>query len=126
ACCSAAPVAIASVYACSNCWASSATISASRSGEIARGPRRWRTNAAQSRMVEPRQGVERGDEFAPASPLFGERLAPGGGQPVVAAAALPGFLDPPALHQLLALHAVEHRIKRGDVELQAALRLRFD
>src|SRR4051794_352427 len=118
-----APPAIASAYACSTCWASSATISASRSGLTRSPPRRCPTNAFQSRMIEPRQSIQCIDELPPGTALLGERGATGRGEFVVAAAPFAGLLHPLALDQFLALHAIQQRVETGDVELQTALRL---
>src|SRR5713226_1955377 len=106
-----------SEYACSICWDNSATISASRSGGTWSCPNRCRTKALQSRMVEPREQVQRGDELPPGMPLFGQRFAARRRQTVIAAPPLSGLLHPLSFDQLLALHSVEHGIQRRHVKL---------
>ena len=66
------------------------------------------------------------DEVLPAAALRGEDLAPDRRQPVVAAAALAGLLDPLPLDPAALLEAVEERVERGDVVAQRAAGARLD
>ena len=65
--------------------------------------------------------VQGREERAPAPALGVEDLLARGRQPVEAAPAHAGLLDPVALDQAAALEAVERRVQRRDVELQRAV-----
>src|SRR5262252_6455128 len=77
-------------------------------------------------MAEPCEVVQRVDELTPGAALLGQRSPASGRKPVVAAAALARLLDPTAFDQLLPFEPVKHGIKRGDVELKAAVGLGLD
>ena len=70
--------------------------------------------------------VDRRDEDAPARALRGQDAAAFARQPVVAAPALAGLLDPAALDPATALEAVEQRVERGDVKSNSAARALLD
>src|SRR4029079_18764653 len=70
--------------------------------------------------------LNRVDELAPVAPLRGEDLAPFDGQAVEAPPALAGFLDPPPGDPAALLEAVEQRIERRHLELEAAARALLD
>jgi len=58
------------------------------------------------------------DESDPVVALGRERRSPLAGDAVVAAATLPGTLDPAATDQIAILEAIERRIERGEREPQ--------
>src|SRR5829696_8520112 len=61
-----------------------------------------------------------GDQLLPAGPLVAQNSAAGGGELVVPATPLAGLLDPFPLDPAPALHAIEHRVERGDVKSEDA------
>src|SRR5688572_6548785 len=77
-------------------------------------------------VADARHAVQRRDELVPEAALPLQHLAALGGQLVEAAAALARFLEPPALDETALLEAVEHRVERGNLEADGALRARFD
>src|SRR6476660_3368411 len=79
-----------------------------------------RPRGCRSRVLDPGELAERCDEAAPVGPLLVEHLAAGLGDPVVAAPAQAGFLDPAAADPAAIFHAVERRVERGQCEAQGA------
>ena len=79
-----------------------------------------------SERVETGDAMQRREEGVPIGSLRCEDLPPVSCQAVVAAAALPGFLDPRAVDPAALLHPVQHRIQRGDVEKEHAVRAVVD
>src|SRR5258708_33089287 len=77
-------------------------------------------------MVEPREAVERLDKLAPRAALVGESAPARARQAIEPFPPLTGLFDPLAFYQALALQAVQHRVQRGDVKLQLAVRSGFD
>src|SRR5262245_20687402 len=67
-----------------------------------------------------------GDEALPSLALLGQHAAAFPGDPVVAAAALSGLLDPPAADPAALFEAVEQGIERGHGEPHLAARARLD
>ena len=105
------------------CCASSSTISGSRAMVSGgRCSRTWRLKSMPCHPIGsmPRDALQRRQQLVPAGALLGEHLPAGRRQLVVAAAALPGLLEPPAIDPAAALHAIEHRIERSDVKPQHA------
>src|SRR5262249_34832149 len=84
------------------------------------------TRTAMSGMADPRNAIERGEKVLPDAALLREHLAACGGQPVVAAAALAGALDPAALDQAAVLEAIERGVERGGVKGDGAARSLVD
>src|ERR1022692_2222834 len=110
----------------SNCGASSATISLSRSGGTCRCGKWPRTYWRQSGMVEPRQPVEGVRELSPVSALLGQCAPTLRGEAVEAAPAFARLLHPTAFHQSLTLQAVQHGVERHHVELELVVRFGLD
>src|SRR4051794_35296864 len=110
---------MAAMYAACACCASSSTTSVS--GTDVPRVSAVRTRSVQS-MVTPleigsgrcdaRHPVQCPVEALPDRPLAGERACASLGQPVIAAAALAGFLDPATFDEVLVFHAVQRRIER--------------
>src|SRR5688500_14213876 len=73
-------------------------------------------------MLQPRGLGQRRDKGLPPAALLGQHPAALGGKTVIAAAALAGFLDPPARDPRAILELVEQGIERRDVERQQAAR----
>src|SRR3954463_2027151 len=96
--------------------ASSALYSSSRCCRISSLIRR-----GNSGMFISRDPVHRQHELAPRVALRREHGAAGGGQPVVAAAALTGFFDPAAKDPAALFQAIQQWIQGGDAELQHTL-----
>src|SRR5215208_1701735 len=101
-------------------------MSSSRFGSASRPARRERMAMPQSGRGPARSGpsdmfglqdaVDASHELAPGAALHVEPLLALGGDPVVAAAALAGLLDPAAEDPAALLEAVEQRVERGDLE----------
>jgi hypothetical protein len=72
-------------------------------------------------MARLRDAVDRGDEALPALALSGQHLPSGGGEPVVAPAALALLLHPSAGDPAAALQAIEQRIEGSDLEDEVAV-----
>src|SRR6185369_4584215 len=70
--------------------------------------------------------IERGEEIGPGLTLFVQDFAAGGGDFVIASSALAGFFNPSALNPAASFEPIEHRIKRGDVELKHSVGTLFD
>src|SRR6185369_10759595 len=77
-------------------------------------------------LTDSSDPVESHHELAPDAALADKNLPAFGGQLVVAPSALSGLLDPSAFDPAAALQPVEHRIERGHVERERALRAGFD
>jgi len=78
------------------------------------------------RRLHTRHLGECGNEPAPVLALRREHRAPGLGDAVVAATALPGLLDPSPLDERALLEAVERGVKRGHRETHRATRAKLD
>src|SRR4029079_4432541 len=96
-------------YSSSRCWRISSLIARGHSG-----------------IFDSSDAADRLDELAPGVALGLEHLGAGRGEPVVAAPALAGLLDPAALDPAALLEAVEERIQMSDTEAEAAARPGFD
>src|SRR5687768_219530 len=81
-----------------------------------------RKSMASPRVRDPGDAFERDQQLAPAGALRDEDLASGRRQLVETAAALAAFLHPLPLDPTAALHAIEHRVERGDVKAEDAVR----
>src|SRR5262245_65678303 len=79
-----------------------------------------------SRRLDPCDAIDRVGDVPRRLALGLEHLLAGGGQAIVAAAALPAFLDPAPLNPAARLEAIEQRVERGDAEFEDAARARFD
>src|SRR4051812_34180761 len=101
-------------------------ISASMAGSRRDPVSAERTSARQSRIAHSGDAGDRLDELLPTLALGLENAAPRFGDRVVSAAALLGALDPASDDPAALLHAVEHRVERGDVEGEHAAGARFD
>src|SRR5438552_49311 len=108
------------------CCDSSSTISASRAASSRRGSSRRRISALQSGMLHPRDAIDGRHELLPATAVREQQPFAFGGDAVIAAAPLPGLLDPAALDERAAFHAIEQRVERRDVESKDAARSRLD
>src|SRR5262245_58331120 len=117
---SASPGSSAIRPASARCCATSAAISARRTGGTPRPARRSSSSRRQLCMIEPGDTVDRGDEVLPPAALGREDLAPRGRQPVVAAAPLAGLLDPLAPDPAALLEPVQQRIEGRNAEAQRA------
>src|SRR5687767_8632704 len=73
-----------------------------------------------SGMANPRDAGQRVDELFPARAMAGQHAASFGSDPVKPLAALAGLLHPAPGDEAALLEAVEHRVERGDVELEHA------
>src|SRR3954469_25967349 len=116
------PSARADAYIASACCASSSRTSSSTPVRAAR--MRFLTSINGpfvSGRGDPGDAVQRGVEALPHAALARERLPAGARQLVVAAAALPGPLDPAPFDQPAVLEAVQRRVERGDVEADGPL-----
>src|SRR5688572_12471189 len=98
----------------------------SRSGGSPGSCRRSRTKAFQSRTARPQDVVDRRDVGAPVFTMLLERAPAVGSEPVEAALALAGFLDPAPLDQAAILEAQQRRIERRQGEGEAAAGTRLD
>src|SRR5258706_5823574 len=78
------------------------------------------TRAATSGMADSGDAVERQEERVPDAALLREHLPARSGEAVVAAAALPGALDPAPVDQPLVFEAVEGRVERRGMERDRA------
>src|SRR5512146_3506449 len=67
-------------------------------------------------MLHSCNALHGSDKLQPCVALLCKHLAAGGGELVIAAAALPALLHPAALDPAALLQPVKQRIKRGDVE----------
>src|SRR3954452_520538 len=85
-----------------------------------------RTRAFHSCCIYPLRVLDAGDlgqrrdETAPVGALLDEHAPPRVGNPVVAAAALPGLFHPPALDPAAIFEAIQRRVERREREPQAA------
>src|SRR5262245_24811286 len=79
-----------------------------------------------SGMFDSCDAVDRLDELAPRAALRRQHGGAGRRQPVVAAPALAGLLDPAALDPPALFEAIEQRIERRRAESEHAARSRFD
>src|ERR1019366_1041850 len=105
-----APPLCSSRYRSSACWANSSTISASRAGGRFKSDSCWRIAWFQSGILDSSDASDGLDEGLPALPLGSQDFAPLGGQPVITAAALDAFLDPPALDPAALFEAIQQRV----------------
>src|SRR5215831_1524254 len=107
----------------SRCAASSSTVCGGSAGACARTSdfQSWRRPmVCSSGELDAGHLAERRDQARPVGPLLAEHAAPGLGDAVVAAPALPGLLDPPPLDPPALLEAVERGVERGERKAQAA------
>src|SRR5262249_46803017 len=121
-----APPAINSRQRSSRCCESSSTISASRPGERRNVDRRGRTCSAQSGMFVSRNAPHSLDECFPCLLLLSQHASPFRSDPVEAAPALLGLLDPSALDPSALLKSVEQGIKGIDMKCELAAGARMD
>ena len=87
---------------------------------------RSRTKASQSRTARPHHVVDGGDVGRPGLPLLRQRAPAFGRQPVEAALALAGLLDPAALDQAAVLEPQQGRVERRQREGQPPAGSRLD
>src|SRR5262245_16558676 len=121
-----APRARAARQASSSCCARSSTISASRSGRSPGSRRRSRTYFRQSGMIAPHHAVDRVHELPPGGALPAEGAPAVGREAVEAAAPRPGALQPAPPDGTPVLETAQHRVERGDPQLQLAARAPLD
>src|SRR6266545_999604 len=84
------------------------------------------TSSGQSAMLHPGDPADGQDEFTPRVALGGEDVGADWGQPVIAAPALPGLLNPAAQNPAALFQSIEQRVEGGDAEFQHAARSRLD
>src|SRR5215471_12354972 len=70
-----------------------------------------------SRVSDSRNTIQRDEERVPHRPLLGECLLPGGGQSIIALAAMARLFDPAPFDESFFLQAIESRVKRCDMEV---------
>src|SRR5579864_7059054 len=91
---------------------------ASRAGFKCSGARVREISERQSGIIRSYNLIHRGYECAPDPALLPQYLSAGCGGTVVPAAALVGFLHPPAIDPATPLQTVEQWIKRSGIELE--------
>ena len=121
-----APPATSSRQRSSRCCESSSMISCSRVGDRRSDARRERMWGFQSGMLPSRDEPHGIDELVPGLALSEQHALTCRRQPIEAAPALAGFLDPCPLDPTALLEAIEQRIERVEVEHQPPARLCLD
>src|SRR5262249_16959967 len=111
-----APRATSSRHRSSKCCASSSAISTSRDGERRSDARRGRMSGLQSGMFSSRDQPNGLYELVPGLALSQQHATSRRRQPIEAAPALAGLLDPGACDPPPLLEAIEQRIERVEME----------
>src|SRR5262245_23839320 len=113
-------------YSSSRCCENSSTISASRTADNWSSARRALISVLKSGMLNPCDQVDGFDKLTPAGALLRQHVFAGGCQTIIAAPALPRFLNPAATDPVPFLEAIKQWIKGSDIESNRAARAQFD
>src|SRR5882724_7582294 len=141
------PSVSAALYSCSNCCASSSTISCSRGASSRKSGSRSRTNCFQSRPIptpndppiatfvsadavsltsRQRHLLHHPNQFPPTPPLFRQSLPPHRSQFVKPPSPLSRFLHPLAFDPTPPLQPIQHRVQRRHVKIHKPARSLLD
>src|SRR5712675_3215358 len=101
-------------------------ISASRSGRRFDPARRFLISCSHSRMFHSCDASYCSDKGLPFLALHSQNASPFGSQAIVASPPLIGFFDPTPLNPPSFFQPVQHRIERGNMEMEHAAGAEID